>query len=314
MKYSIEICNITKDFDENRALDNITIKIKNKKCVGYLGPNGSGKTTTMKILTNLLSPSSGETYINGINVQKDYRNALYNVGAIIEEPFPYPLLTPRQILSFFGELRGINKSYLHGRVEEILKIVNLFHSIDTKTGKFSTGMKQRLNIAQALLSDPEVLILDEPTLGLDPKGMREFRNIILEIKKEKTIFLSSHLLHQIEMISDEVVLIGKGKIFKHDTLENIKKIIKSNLIQIHLNKPLKKDSLTELNTLNYISSLNWEDGILYLKYDNEKVAPRDIMKDLFKMGLEMDSFIPKEANLEDIYLTLMEKSEKNDKE
>ncbi|NHI94553.1 MAG: ABC transporter ATP-binding protein [Candidatus Lokiarchaeota archaeon] len=312
MKYCIETRNLIKEFDYNIALDGITFKIRNNRCVGYLGPNGSGKTTTMKILTNLINPSSGESYINEINVQENHRDALKNVGAIIEEPIPYPYFTPRKILMYFGELRGINKSDLNRRVKEVLTLVKLDNFIDKKIGKFSTGMRQRLNLAQALLADPEILILDEPTLGLDPRGMSDFRNIILEMKKNKTIFLSSHILFQIEMICDEIILINRGKILKHDSIQNIRKLIKLNKIQINISKPISKDILRELNALNYIFSVESANTMLLITYDNEKVELREIMKSFFELGLEMESFIPKEASLEEVYLKLTEKEDKND--
>lgn len=312
MKYCIETRNLIKEFDYNIALDGITFKIRNNRCVGYLGPNGSGKTTTMKILTNLINPSSGESYINEINVQENHRDALKNVGAIIEEPIPYPYFTPRKILLYFGELRGINKSDLNRRVKEVLTLVKLDNFIDKKIGKFSTGMRQRLNLAQALLADPEILILDEPTLGLDPRGMSDFRNIILEMKKNKTIFLSSHILFQIEMICDEIILINRGKILKHDSIQNIRKLIKLNKIQINISKPISKDLLRELNALNYIFSVESANTMLLITYDNEKVELREIMKSFFELGLEMESFIPKEASLEEVYLKLTEKEDKND--
>lgn len=165
MSYCIETENLIMDFGINRVLNEIDLKVKSKGCNGYLGPNGSGKTTSMKILTNLIKPSKDQAFIYGINVQKNPRDALKRIGAIIDVPTLYPFITAGQNLRFLGKLRGMKESFLKDRVYNYLYSVDMLKYIDVKLGKYSTGMKQRLAIAQALLSDPNLLILDEPTFG-----------------------------------------------------------------------------------------------------------------------------------------------------
>ncbi|NHI92533.1 MAG: ABC transporter ATP-binding protein [Candidatus Lokiarchaeota archaeon] len=305
MKYSIETDNLIKDFRNFRVLDDINLKIKSKGCFGYLGPNGSGKTTTMKILCNLLKPTKGFAYLNGINIQKRPKEALMNVGAIISVPPPYPFFTPRIILSYFGEIKGFKKEELKNEIERVINIVKLSDSIDKNTGKFSTGMKQRLNIAAALLGNPDILILDEPTIGLDPIGMMEFRNIIKELKAKKTIFISSHLLFEIEQICDEVILIRKGKIIKQDEIKNIKKMFKSNTFKINLHNRIDKDMIREIESISNIESVKIENEDLYLSFNIDKISPHQIMKNLIDLGLEFDSFTPVKDNLEDFYLKFL---------
>lgn len=311
MKYCIETVNLRKTFYAKPVLKDINLRIKPGGCIGYLGPNGSGKTTTMKILCNLLKPTRGEAYINGINVQENFREALKNIGAIISVPPLYPFFTPRIILKYIGELRGINKADLDDEIKLRLGIVKLLDSIDDKVGKFSTGMKQRLNIAIALLGNPDILILDEPTIGLDPKGMMEFRETINALKKNRTIFISSHLLFEIEQICDEVIMLGNGRIIKHDSLKNIKKMFKSEKIKINLFNGIEADKIRAIESMEYIKSVKLEEDVLYVFFNKDKISTHQIMKNLFDIGVKMNSFIPIRENLEDFYMKTLKKEGKN---
>ena len=175
MRESIRIEGLTKYYDDFLALDNLSLKIKRNEDVALLGPNGAGKTTTLKILCGLLLPSSGTAYIDGINVVEERERAISKVGAILETPEFYPFLTPEETLSYLGRLRGMRGRELERGIKEVLKLVKLEGWAKVKIEKFSRGMKQRLALAQALLHDPPILILDEPSLGLDPRGMMEVR-------------------------------------------------------------------------------------------------------------------------------------------
>ena len=170
----IEAVELTKKYGDFYALRDLSIKAKGAKCIGYLGPNGAGKTTTLKLFTNLLRPTKGDAIIDGYNVRKEAKKALKNVGALIETPNFYPYLTPMEILSMACEIRGVGK----GDIKEILELVNLYDWRDKKVGKFSKGMIQRLSLATAMVTNPSILILDEPTSGMDPQGMKEIRDII----------------------------------------------------------------------------------------------------------------------------------------
>jgi ABC-2 type transport system ATP-binding protein len=219
---SIETTQLTKTFGSFTAVNALTLKVQGPKCVGFLGPNGAGKTTTLKILTSMIHPTAGQAFINGIDVQAHKREALYPCGVLIETPEIYPALTPREALSYVAELRGIPRSERPERIRTVLDLVRMSDWIDKRTGKFSKGMKQRVNIAAALLPDPDILLLDEPSGGLDPRGMAEVRNIVLDLKKQrKLIFMSSHLLGEVADICDEVAMIDQGKLLIYDTLERV---------------------------------------------------------------------------------------------
>ena len=200
MREAIVIENLTKYYGGFLALDNFSLKVKENEDVALLGPNGAGKTTTIKILCGLLRPSSGTAYIEGINIVKERELALSKVGAIVETPEFYPYLTPEETFSYLGRLRGMRGRGLESRIEEVIKLVRLEGWAKVKIEKFSRGMKQRLAVAQALLHDPPILILDEPALGLDPRGMMEVRKIFKEARKEKTVFYASHLLTEVAQV------------------------------------------------------------------------------------------------------------------
>jgi len=227
MTESIVIKDLSKYYDGFLALDNLSLKVKWNEDVALLGPNGAGKTTTLKILCGLLHPSSGTAHIAGINVVEEREQAISKVGAILETPEFYPFLTPEETLSYLGRLRGMRERGLGKRIREVLKLVRLDRWTNVKIEKFSRGMKQRLALAQALLHDPPILILDEPSLGLDPRGMMEIREILKEARKEKTVFFASHLLTEVAQICKKVAIIDHGKLRAYDDIVRLKKKYRS---------------------------------------------------------------------------------------
>ena len=212
MSDTIIIENLTKYYGKFLALDNLSLKVPEKQNIGLLGPNGAGKSTTLKILCGLLRPNSGKAFIQGIDVVAEPEKALKQIGAIIETPEFYSFLTPEDTLNYFGQLRGMKGEALQKRIKEVIQLVHLEKWMKEKIGKFSRGMKQRLGLAQTLLHDPPVLILDEPSLGLDPKGVVEFREIIKNAGQNKTVFFASHQLVEVAQICTRVAIIAGGKL------------------------------------------------------------------------------------------------------
>ncbi len=227
MRESIVIEGLSKYYDGFLALDNLSLKVRKNEDVALLGPNGAGKTTALKLLCGLLRPSSGTAYINGVNVMEERERAISKVGAILETPEFYPFLTPKETLSYLGRLRGMNGRGLKSRIEEVIKLVRLEGWANVRIGKFSRGMKQRLALAQALLHDPPILILDEPALGLDPRGMIEVREILKAARKEKTVFFASHLLTEVVQVCDKVAIIDHGRLRVYDDIARLKKKYRS---------------------------------------------------------------------------------------
>ena len=222
---SIIIKNITKTYKEQTALDNISFSIKKGEIVGFLGPNGAGKSTLMKILTTYIQPSVGEVFVNDINVNIDPSGVKRSIGYLPEHNPLYLEMYVREYLDFSGRLYNVTKD----RIEEVIKLTGLSPESNKKIHQLSKGYRQRVGLAAALLHDPEVLILDEPTTGLDPNQILEIRELIQEISKEKTIFLSTHILQEVEALCDRVIIINKGNIVADKSLkemmENTEQII-----------------------------------------------------------------------------------------
>jgi len=236
MSNAISIKGLTKTFGDITAVDNLTLDIPKGSAFAFLGPNGAGKSTTLKILTSLIKPTSGEAHFFNIDALEEPHEALLQIGAVVESAEFYPSLTPSETLDYFGRLRGMNSDKISRNSNKFLKLVGLDNWSDKKIGTFSRGMKQRLAIAQALLHEPPILLLDEPTFGLDPRGMVEIRNVFKDLTKEgKTIFFSSHLIGEIEEICDTLAIIDKGQVLFSDTMKNIMKKFKTDdLEEIYL--------------------------------------------------------------------------------
>jgi ABC-2 type transport system ATP-binding protein len=236
MSNAISIKGLTKTFGDITAVDNLTLDIPKGSAFAFLGPNGAGKSTTLKILTSLIKPTSGEAHFFNIDAFEEPHEALLQIGAVVESAEFYPSLTPSETLDYFGRLRGMNSDKISRNSNKFLKLVGLDNWSDKKIGTFSRGMKQRLAIAQALLHEPPILLLDEPTFGLDPRGMVEIRNVFKDLTKEgKTIFFSSHLIGEIEEICDTLAIIDKGQVLFSDTMKNLMKKFKTDdLEEIYL--------------------------------------------------------------------------------
>lgn len=206
----IEINSLTKDFKDLRAVNNLNLNVFEGDIFGFLGPNGAGKSTTIRMLLSLIRPNEGGIKLFGKSLPKNRIEILKKIGAIVEKPDFYNYLSAYKNLEILGKISG--KEISKNRIMEVLELVGLSKRYKSKVKTFSHGMKQRLGLGQALLHDPDLIILDEPTTGLDPQGMKEIRELILHLSKEKkkTIFLSSHILHEVELVANRMIIIDKG--------------------------------------------------------------------------------------------------------
>ena len=221
-KFVLEVDNLTKVFKNRVAVDNVSFEIIKGEIFGLIGPNGAGKTTIIRMLTGLAEPTSGEIYIDGISLKKHFEKAIAKLGGIIETPELYSYMTGMENLKFFASLYpNITKE----KIDEIVKLVGMEKRIYDKVRTYSLGMKQRIGIAQALLHDPKLLILDEPTNGLDPNGIKDMRKFLIGLARKKniSILVSSHILSEMEQLCDTVAIIDGGKILEVKTLEQIKR-------------------------------------------------------------------------------------------
>ena len=208
----LEAANLSKKYGNFYALQDFNLDVHKGECVALLGPNGAGKSTLLKISTNIIHPTGGTLKIAGINVQDDPMKALEKVGPLVELPEFYPYLNGTEILNFVCKVKGASKEKIKDEIERLSSMLKMEEFINKKSGSYSRGMKQRLALACSMTMDPELLILDEPTFGLDPRGMREFIEIIREInvKGGKTVILSTHLISEAREIADKVVIINHG--------------------------------------------------------------------------------------------------------
>jgi len=311
-EYAIVADNLTKKFSKFVALDNLNLKIKNNLCVGYLGPNGSGKTTTIKILTGLLRPTEGNTSLSGYDVRQNKPAALQNVGVVMENPIFPGNVTPEEVLRYFGKLRGMPKDDIVQRTSDVLSLVKLDEWRKKKIGNFSKGMKQRIAIASSLLHDPDILILDEPMSGLDPGGIIEIRNIINSLKKEnKTIFLSSHLLGEIHGICDEVAILDKGNLLQHVSVKEIANVNKTE-IKIDLVSAPIQSQLEQLENISGVSQIKQDGSSLVLKFEGSIENRAEFHKKLHDIGLKIISFKTVQSDLESLYMQNISEEKKND--
>jgi len=308
---SIVAENLTKNYGSFTALSKLNLKIEGSKCVGFLGPNGAGKTTTLKIFTDMIRASEGRALINGIDVHLNKKRALASVGALIESPEIYPALTPREALSMIAEIRGLPRAEAKRKIEETVAEVKMNEWLDKKVGKFSKGMKQRINIAAALLSDPEVIMLDEPTTGLDPRGQAEVRDIVKDLKKKnRLVFMSSHLLNEVQEICDEVAMIDHGKLLVYDSLSNVTTRFSgdgSNTVEIELSRDIDDQSVNRnIASLTSISSVERIDSRKVRIHFSGGIQNQErLLQDLAMMKIGMISFRPSSSALEDTYLNMI---------
>ena len=307
---SIEASNLSKQYGSFTAVSNLNLKLEGAKCVGFLGPNGAGKTTALKMFTDLIRPSSGEALINGVNVRKQKKKALESVGTLIEMPEIYPALTPREALTMIAEIRGVPKAERKRRVEEAVSEVRMNEWIDKRVGKFSKGMKQRICVASAILSDPSIVLLDEPTTGLDPRGMSEVRDIIKSLKnKKRLIFMSSHLLSEVSDVCDEVAIIDHGKLIVYDTLSNVTAKVSGgeNLVEIGLRNTVDVELVNKIAAkLPYIVKAKKSDVTAFrIEFSGGLDIQERILADLVKMKIGIVSYKPSSSALEGAYLSLV---------
>ena len=230
---SIEVRNLLKEYGDQKAVNNISFKVNKGEIVGFLGPNGAGKSTTMKILTGYLEATSGDAIVCGINVASDPLSSKKKIGYLPELNALYYEMYVREYLSFVAEVHGVKNA--GQRVEEMILLTGLTVESRKKIGQLSKGYKQRVGLAAALIHDPEVLILDEPTTGLDPNQIIEIRELIRNLGKNKTVLFSSHILQEVEALCDRIIIINKGRLVANDKISELKQNSSHSLEDIFRN-------------------------------------------------------------------------------
>ena len=253
---SIAIQNISKSYGTQKALDSISFSINKGEIVGFLGPNGAGKSTLMKILTTYLTADEGSAKVNGFDVSSQQKEVQLSIGYLPEHNPLYLDLYVREYLAFNADVYKVAKS----RIEEVIQLTGLTSESHKKIGQLSKGYRQRVGLANALLHNPDVLILDEPTTGLDPNQLVEIRNVIKNAGKDKTVFLSTHIMQEVEAICDRVIIIDKGKIVADKQLEKLISESATQIIEVEFDQKVNENQIA---TIENISSYSNIDGAIW---------------------------------------------------
>ncbi len=309
----IEVENVTKKYGHYVAVDNMTFSIKEGEIVGFLGPNGAGKTTTMNMITGYIEPNEGHIEVAGYDVSKNAKKAKRQIGYMPETTPLYSDLTPREFIRYMAELKGVKKKERDAEVERVVKAVSIEEVQNKLIKSLSRGYKQRVSLAGALVGNPKVLILDEPTVGLDPKQVIQIRSLIKSLGKDHTILLSSHILSEVSQICQKVIIINKGKLLAIDTPENLeKKEAGGNELLVTVEDPEGKIDETvgkmhEIKEMKLVKEL--ADGTKQYKIIAKE--DKDIRKEIFsvfaKNGMTIFELKKAEATLEDVFVDLIEK-------
>ena len=307
----IKVSGLTKDYGARRAINNLKFDAQQGEIVGFLGPNRAGKTTTMRILTGYMPPTDGEAIVAGYDVVEESLEVRKRVGYLPETVPLYTDMTAFDYLKFMGELRHIPN--VDDRVEEVLDMVGLIDRADGYIGNLSKGMRQRIGLAQALLHRPEVLILDEPTIGLDPGQVVEVRELIREIGKERTVLLSTHLLNEAQNICDRVLIINKGKIVAEDTTENLQaRLIGAERAVLRVRGESDDDLVKTIRAIKGVQAVETkDDGMVEFEFASGKDVRPEVAKQVIKSGYDLLELRPIGMSLEEIFLELTGSDSKN---
>ena len=306
----IEVKNLTKRYGDHLAVDNSTFTVNDGEIVGFLGPNGAGKTTTMNMLTGYLSSTEGEIMIDGIDILEDPVHAKMKIGYLPEVPPLYPEMTVNEYLQFACALKKVPAKDRKEHVEKLLKECRIKDMQNRLITNLSKGYKQRVGLAAALAGDPDVLILDEPTAGLDPKQITEFRDLIRSLSKNHTIIISSHIMQEIQAVCDKVIIINHGRIIAIDTPEALsQRIMRNNKLELRIKGP-RAEIVSGLKEIPGITSVDItrirEEGSIDIQVETEDEA--DVREQVFELCssnhfpiLQMNI---SEMTLEDIFLQI----------
>ena len=306
-KTVLELNNVSKYFKKTKVINSINLTVQEGEIFGFLGPNGAGKTTKRKMILGLLSIDEGNIKINGYDVKNDFEKAMEYIGGIVENPDLYGYMSGYNNLKLHARMRNVTKS----RIDEVVKLVNLSSRINDKVSKYSLGMKQRLGLAVTLLHSPKILILDEPTNGLDPAGIKDFRTIIQNISKEDKIavFVSSHILSEMQAMCNKIAVLDKGTIIDVENLSESESHQEKDLLNYSLN--VDNISKAEKIITSIVDDIKIENN--YIKLLATKDSMAQIINNLVKVNIKVYSASRKEKTLEDTFFDVTKRKEpKND--
>ncbi len=298
----ISIDGLSKSFGSIKALDNLNLNVKKGELLGIIGPNGAGKTTAIRITCCILKPDQGDVVVDGYSIHKDPLKIKSIIGYLPEEPNLYERFKARDLLRYFSELYGVPRADINPRIDELLELVGMTQRAEDRINTFSKGLRQRIGIARALVHDPQIIIFDEPTMGLDPATSQTIRHFINQLKGDKTIILCTHYMDEADQLCDRVALLDQGRIRDMGTPQDLKSKVHGDIIlSVRVRDPRKSDQevisgLTSVETLEvvedqYIISLN---------------SRHEISRIIGVLGSRALSVNTKEPTLEDVFISTME--------
>ncbi len=299
---SIIVENLTKQYGLQKAVDSISFEIKENEIVGFLGPNGAGKSTTMKIATTYIAPSGGKVFINNINVEENPLEVRKSIGYLPEHNPLYLDMYVHEYLQFSGRFYGLSKSNLKKRTLEVIDMCQLGLEQNKQIGQLSKGYRQRVGLAQALLHDPSVLILDEPTTGLDPNQIHEVRNLIKSVSIGKTVLFSTHIMQEVEAVCDRAIVINKGQIVADGSIAELQKNTSQQVIEVEFSSKVP-DAL--LHTFKQDVAIKNTGGHRYqLKASNQEDIRPEFMNFVTEHSLNLIGISEVQCSMEDVFATL----------
>ncbi len=307
----IEVHNLTKYYGPTLAIEDLSFEVREGEILGFLGPNAAGKTTTLRILTGFLPPTKGSAKVAGFDVVEEPLQARQHVGYVPEHVPLYPDTTPLAYLHFMAKVRGIPKADRRDKVAQAMKTAAIEHVSRTLIGKLSLGYRQRVGLAQALLHEPDVMVLDEPTIGLDPAQIIEMRNLIKNMAGHRTVILSSHILPEVSQTCQRVVIINQGRIVAEDTPDRLTaRLHKSSRVLLRLAKPAPelKDRLRSLQGVTRVSAQNGGEALVIESSPGQDVRAL-LAKTVVDSGAQLLELRPVEMTLEEIFLRLTTREE-----
>ena len=305
----IQVKNLTKYYGKRLAVDDISFNVEKGEIVGFLGPNAAGKTTTMRIITGYLAPTQGNVWVADHDIINQSLEARQQIGYLPEAIPLYTDMTVRSYLDFAGRLRGMDTTKIRTRTDDVIEICNLEEYVDVIIGKLSKGFRQRVGVAQAIIHEPAVLILDEPTIGIDPIQVAMTRQLIRELGKEHTILLSTHILPEVSVICQRVIIIHEGRIVAEDRIDNLSSMMSgSQRFRLQISGPVKK--ITErLQRVKGITKVNYEDPNYTIECAAGQDPRRQIMDEMVRGGWTLLTMEQIGMSLEDIFLKLTAEEE-----
>lgn len=301
----IEVNNLSKNYGDHYAIENLSFKIEKGDIVGFLGPNGAGKTTTMKILTGSMAPTSGDVKISGIDVFEEPIKAKSNIGYLPETPPLYMDMKVEDYLKYVASLRNVPKDKKNDYIDEALDSLDLTSVRHRLIGHLSKGFKQRVGVAQAIVSKPEVLILDEPTVGLDPTQVAHFRELLSELKGKHTIILSTHILPEVQASCEKVIIINSGKIVAQDTLSGLSEKTANGIMRVQVKvKRLKESAAQALENLTFVKMSKVVQNQIHIDLIGGEENLENLSSFIVENGMGLLEMNVSAEKLEDIFIEL----------